>query len=143
MHDASHVLAFAISCHALSSLSSQLIPIGSLQRENRLATIDGHLSLSLSLSFLSSSSPLDLWLANVAGTSSPSFLQLGTAKHRRREKKKTTIQGYKISIPLNGFHQRRPTTMRPLEYFVCVGSARKRGVYRSKITSRWARNASR
>lgn len=140
MHDASHVLAFAISCHALSSLSSQLIPIGSLQRENRLATIDGHLSLSLSLSFLSSSSPLDLWLANVAGTSSPSFLQLGTAKHRRREKKKNYPR---ISIPLNGFHQRRPTTLRPLEYFVCVGSARKRGVYRSKITSRWARNASR
>lgn len=44
-------------CHALSSLSSQLIPIGSLQRKNRLATIDGYLSL-----FLSFLLPPPLWI---------------------------------------------------------------------------------
>lgn len=45
LHGASRVVAFATSCHALSSLSSRLIPIGSLQRENRLATISGDLLL--------------------------------------------------------------------------------------------------
>ena len=97
-------------CHALSSLSSQLIPIGSLQRENRLATIDGYLSISLSFSPSSSLLPFgSLPRSSRNSSSSLRFLQLGRARRRGRGKKTTYIQGYKISSPLMDF-ERPPTT---------------------------------
>lgn len=97
-------------CHALSSLSSQLIPIGSLQRENRLATIDGYLSISLSFSPSSSLLPFgSLPRSSRNSSSSLGFLQLGTEGKRGGEKKTTYIQGYKISSPLMDF-ERPPTT---------------------------------
>lgn len=95
-------------CHALSSLSSQLIPIGSLQRENRLATIDGYVYLSLSPS--SSLLPFgSLPRSSRNSSSSLGFLQLGTEGKRGGEKKTTYIQGYKISSPSMDF-ERPPTT---------------------------------
>lgn len=73
-------------CHALSSLSSQLIPIGSLQRENRLATIDGYVYLSLSPS--SSLLPFgSLPRSSRNSSSSLRFLQLGTVRRGERGKK--------------------------------------------------------
>lgn len=87
-------------CHALSSLSSQLIPIGSLQRENRLATIDGYLSISLSFSPSSSLLPFGSLPRSSRNSSfSLHFLQLGTEGEREGKKKLLISKDIKYPPP--------------------------------------------
>lgn len=110
-------------CHALSSLSSQLIPIGSLQRKNRLATIDGYL---ISLSLLPPpSSPLDLCLV-VAGTLLLLSVFCNSAQKGREGGKKKLLISKDIKYPPPRWISRDLQQRAPSRILFCLRSFRSK-----------------